>query len=37
MSKWVNEMSGWGRENQKNFLEYGLHFFREYLFSLNTR
>lgn len=36
MSKWVNEMSGWGRENQKNFLEYGLHFFREYLFSLNT-
>ncbi len=36
MGKWVNEMSGWGRENQKNFLEYGLHFFREYLFSLNT-
>ena len=36
MSKWVNEMSGWGRENQKNFLEYGLHFFREYLFYLNT-
>jgi len=36
MGKWVNEMSSWGRENQKNFLEYGLHFFREYLFSLNT-
>ena len=36
MSKWINEMSGWGRENQKNFLEYGLHFFREYLFYLNT-
>jgi len=36
MGKWINEMSSWGRENQKNFLEYGLHFFREYLFSLNT-
>lgn len=36
MGKWVSEMAGWGRENQKNFLEYGLHFFREYLFSLNT-
>ena len=36
LGKWVNEMSGWGRENQKNFLEYGLHFFREYLFSLIT-
>jgi len=36
MSKWIGEMSGWGRENQKNFLEYGLHFFREYLFYLNT-
>lgn len=36
MGKWVNQMSSWGRENQKNFLEYGLHFFREYLFSLNT-
>ena len=37
LSKWVNEMAGWGRENQKNFLEYGLHFFREYLFWLNTK
>jgi len=36
LGKWVNVMAGWGRENQKNFLEYGLHFFREYLFSLNT-
>ncbi|MDF1694463.1 MAG: hypothetical protein P1U56_01435 [Saprospiraceae bacterium] len=36
LSKWVNEMAKWGRENQKNFLEYGLHFFREYLFSLTT-
>lgn len=36
LGKWVNEMSSWGRENQKNFLEYGLHFFREYLFSLIT-
>jgi DNA polymerase-3 subunit delta' len=36
LGKWVNEMSTWGRENQKNFLDYGLHFFREYLFSLIT-
>ena len=36
IGKWVNEMAGWGRENQKNFLDYGLHFFREYLFYLNT-
>ena len=32
----VNQLSRWGREEQKNFLQYGLHFFREYLFYLNT-
>ncbi len=36
LGQWVTEISRWGRENQKNFLEYGLHFFREYLFSLIT-
>lgn len=36
LSKWIDEMSKWGREGQKNFLEYGLHFFREYLFMLIT-
>jgi len=36
LGKWVTEVSRWGRENQKHFLEYGLHFFREYLFSLMT-
>lgn len=36
LGKWVTEASRWGRENQKHFLEYGLHFFREYLFSLIT-
>jgi DNA polymerase-3 subunit delta' len=36
LGQWVTEVSRWGRENQKNFLEYGLHFFREYLFSLIT-
>ena len=36
LGQWVNEVSRWGRENQKHFLEYGLHFFREYLFSLMT-
>jgi len=28
----VADMAKWGREGQKNFLAYGLHFFREYLF-----
>jgi len=36
LGQWVTEVSRWGRENQKHFLEYGLHFFREYLFSLIT-
>lgn len=36
LGNWVNDTSRWGRENQKNFLEYGMHFFREYLFSLMT-
>ena len=31
---WVDDMAKWGRERQKNFLAYGLHFFREYLFML---
>jgi len=32
----VDEMSKWGRENQKSFFKYSLHFFREYLFSIHT-
>lgn len=36
LSAWVNDFARWGREAQKNFLEYGLHFFREYLFTLMT-
>jgi DNA polymerase-3 subunit delta' len=36
LGQWVTDVSRWGRENQKHFLEYGLHFFREYLFSLIT-
>jgi DNA polymerase-3 subunit delta' len=36
LGQWVTEVSRWGRENQKHFLEYGMHFFREYLFSLIT-
>jgi len=30
----VDDMAKWGREGQKNFLAYGLHFFREYLFMM---
>jgi DNA polymerase-3 subunit delta' len=29
--KWVDQFAGLGRENQKHFLQYGLHFFREYM------
>lgn len=29
--KWVEKMAKLGRENQKEFLKYGLHFMREYL------
>ena len=28
--KWVETLAGLGRENQKQFLQYGLHFMREY-------
>ena len=30
MGKWVESFAGLGRENQKQFLQYGLHFMREY-------
>ena len=28
---WVEKIAGIGRENQKHFLQYALHFMREYL------
>jgi len=31
MMKWVDGFSKIGRENQKHFLKYGLHFLREYM------
>lgn len=31
MVTWVEKFSGIGRENQKHFLRYGLHFLREYM------
>ena len=30
MNNWVENFAGMGRENQKQFLQYGLHFMREY-------
>lgn len=30
MVRWVEQFAGLGRENQKQFLQYGLHFMREY-------
>ncbi|HMO39298.1 MAG TPA: hypothetical protein PKC76_09000 [Saprospiraceae bacterium] len=29
--KWVEKFAGFGRENQKHFLRYALHFLREYM------
>ncbi|MEM9884322.1 MAG: hypothetical protein AAF849_00400 [Bacteroidota bacterium] len=34
--QWVNRFAGIGRENQKFFLHYALHFMREYLFYSTT-
>lgn len=34
---WIDEAQRWGREGQKNFIKYGLHFFREYAFWLHTK
>jgi len=31
MVKWVDQFAGYGRENQKHFLRYALHFWREFL------
>jgi len=36
LGKLINDMAKWGRENQKHFLEYGLHFFREFIFTTLT-
>ncbi len=32
----IDNMAKTGRQNQKDFLKYGMHFWREYLFSLYT-
>ncbi|MEM6698202.1 MAG: hypothetical protein AAF599_07385 [Bacteroidota bacterium] len=34
--QWVSDFAGVGRENQKYFLHYALHFMREYLFYSTT-
>jgi DNA polymerase III subunit delta' len=34
--KWTDEVAGLGRENQKQFLQYGLHFLRELLVMVGT-
>lgn len=36
MVQWAEAIAEIGRENQKQFLRYGLHFFREYLILLLT-
>ncbi|MEZ5057397.1 MAG: hypothetical protein R2879_10235 [Saprospiraceae bacterium] len=36
LATWVEEFAGVGRENQKFFLKYGLHFLREFLFLQTT-
>jgi len=32
LQQWIDQAANWGREGQKNFLDYSLHFFREYIF-----
>jgi DNA polymerase III subunit delta' len=36
INKWVDKVVGLPKEEQKNFLEYGLHFFRQYNFRTQT-
>ena len=36
MVAFVNDMAGRGKQEIVNFLDYGLHYFREYLLFLNT-
>ena len=33
----INTLANLGREEQKNYLQYGLNFFREYLFMIGTK
>lgn len=36
INRWVDKVVGLPKEEQKNFLEYGLHFFRQYNFRTQT-
>lgn len=36
LTSWINNIASLGREEQKNFLQYGLSYFREYLFLIQT-
>jgi DNA polymerase-3 subunit delta' len=36
MVRWTEEFARLGRENQKQFLQYGLHFLREMLSLIST-
>ena len=37
VARWVEAQAGKGKQETITFLEYGLHFFREYLLLINTR
>lgn len=36
LKAWIDGFAGWSKEEQKNYFQYGIRFFREYLFSLAT-
>lgn len=36
INQWIKEVDGLNKEEQKSFLEYGLHFFRQFNFRLLT-
>lgn len=37
INKWITEVSNLNKDEQKNFFEYGLHFFRQFVFRSLTK
>ena len=37
INEWIKGISEMDKDEQKNFFEYGLHFFRQYLFRMMTK
>jgi hypothetical protein len=37
INEWIKGISEMDKDDQKNFFEYGLHFFRQYLYRMLTK